>query len=567
MSLALRIWLSLACALPIVIVWAIVIALVSRFRWKVSQWFLPMFAGPFLFVFIVVVIDLLNGRPFQFLEVREIWSFMLSSSLGSATGMAVAAGAILAHVAATILLSYYGLWRTQAAPAARQWSLKRLSLCLLGSLACVVLTLMLQSWIVCGIARQTIQQVAQNSKDWMPAGLGLPNAAQPSPYLVIFDEVAKSTNPAFEINFSPYRPLKDVPVRKEIEYGNKLARVHVEAIEEFLKASPFRPANNDLLTWDRREITGFKKIQNAARLATMIAIEEADHERVIRYINTMALCSDQLRVYSDADCLLESMAYAATRSALLERWLFEATPASPLVARIKPLTFNGHDFASHREAMLKQLEATMLYEQARMLVGGKPPGRDDPRMWIVTNASKSTKDPTRFLDRVLHGADNLLLSPALFEKNRHRFLVPASEFDGFGYAMNHELRSGLTRLVMYAYPTFSMTCYSLAKEDARESITSVALQIELFRQQEQKYPESLEQLVPRFLAQVPVDPFNGRPLRYLREGEDGAIVYSVGGDHVDQQVDLKYRGNRTEADIVFCLGKAYRQRRIPQSGE
>ena len=47
-------------------------------------------------------------------------------------------------------------------------------------------------------------------------------------------------------------------------------------------------------------------------------------------------------------------------------------------------------------------------------------------------------------------------------------------------------------------------------------------------------PDQLEQLVPEFLAELPVDPFDpdGQPLRYIR-AEDGHVLYSVGYDGKD----------------------------------
>jgi len=43
-------------------------------------------------------------------------------------------------------------------------------------------------------------------------------------------------------------------------------------------------------------------------------------------------------------------------------------------------------------------------------------------------------------------------------------------------------------------------------------------------------PSSLEELVPRYLSKVPIDPFDGKPLRYSREKK---IIYCVGTDLVD----------------------------------
>ncbi len=60
----------------------------------------------------------------------------------------------------------------------------------------------------------------------------------------------------------------------------------------------------------------------------------------------------------------------------------------------------------------------------------------------------------------------------------------------------------------------------------------VAVAAELFKRREGRYPERLEQMVPRYLPAVPVDLFDGKPLRYtVRDGRP--LVYSVGHDRVD----------------------------------
>ncbi len=47
-----------------------------------------------------------------------------------------------------------------------------------------------------------------------------------------------------------------------------------------------------------------------------------------------------------------------------------------------------------------------------------------------------------------------------------------------------------------------------------------------------RLPDSLAELVPAFLAEVPVDPFDGQPLRYHRTN-DSCVVYSVGPNRED----------------------------------
>jgi hypothetical protein len=56
-------------------------------------------------------------------------------------------------------------------------------------------------------------------------------------------------------------------------------------------------------------------------------------------------------------------------------------------------------------------------------------------------------------------------------------------------------------------------------------------------------------LVPEFLPQLPADPFNGQPLRYVMQ-PDHYLLYSVGQDGVDN-------GGQTESqrDVVFRVRK------------
>ncbi len=59
-----------------------------------------------------------------------------------------------------------------------------------------------------------------------------------------------------------------------------------------------------------------------------------------------------------------------------------------------------------------------------------------------------------------------------------------------------------------------------------------AMAIERYWLKNDSLPESLKQLVPEFLAAVPLDPLDGKPLRYVRYN-DGYTVYTIGEDGVD----------------------------------
>lgn len=60
-----------------------------------------------------------------------------------------------------------------------------------------------------------------------------------------------------------------------------------------------------------------------------------------------------------------------------------------------------------------------------------------------------------------------------------------------------------------------------------------ALAVERYRLAKGELPESLEDLVPVFMSVVPLDPFDGEPLRYIRRDEGGYTLYCIGDDWVD----------------------------------
>lgn len=59
-----------------------------------------------------------------------------------------------------------------------------------------------------------------------------------------------------------------------------------------------------------------------------------------------------------------------------------------------------------------------------------------------------------------------------------------------------------------------------------------AAAVEGFRLANDRWPTSLVEIVPAFIPSVPVDPFNGLPLKYSQH-EDGVVIYSVGPNLTD----------------------------------
>lgn len=100
--------------------------------------------------------------------------------------------------------------------------------------------------------------------------------------------------------------------------------------------------------------------------------------------------------------------------------------------------------------------------------------------------------------------------------------------------------------------------------DAR--CVAVGLACERYRLARGRWPDALADLPPDLLpGGVPLDPFDGQPLRYRRLA-DGVAVYSLGADRADDggNVDRAARPNTPGTDVVFRLwDEGHRRRPAP----
>ena len=83
-------------------------------------------------------------------------------------------------------------------------------------------------------------------------------------------------------------------------------------------------------------------------------------------------------------------------------------------------------------------------------------------------------------------------------------------------------------LADYVYCTFTPgLCpahYALTRIECLAQMSDVAFSVAAFRSDHGGYPETLEQLVPKYLDQVPVSPYTDKPMRYLKRANDVLLV-------------------------------------------
>jgi hypothetical protein len=96
----------------------------------------------------------------------------------------------------------------------------------------------------------------------------------------------------------------------------------------------------------------------------------------------------------------------------------------------------------------------------------------------------------------------------------------------------------------------------------RSGLAAVAA--ERYRLGHGDWPRALADLVPAYLPAVPLDPFDGQPLRYRRT-DGGAVVYSVGEDGRDDGGDLSPPPHGyLPRDVVLTLWDVAGRRQPPE---
>jgi hypothetical protein len=96
----------------------------------------------------------------------------------------------------------------------------------------------------------------------------------------------------------------------------------------------------------------------------------------------------------------------------------------------------------------------------------------------------------------------------------------------------------MSRAMIFATEATGNMVSTYLRSQALLTSAAAALAAERFRLATGLWPESLDELVPKYLNEVPVDPFTGKPLRFKRLA-DGLVIYSVGTDGVDDGGDIR----------------------------
>lgn len=121
-------------------------------------------------------------------------------------------------------------------------------------------------------------------------------------------------------------------------------------------------------------------------------------------------------------------------------------------------------------------------------------------------------------------------------------VVRGSEHDSFDQILRDARKQGLPggRAEMLL-PAFSGAAEVRRIHEVHVRTVLTVLALEAYRADHSRYPAALPELVPRYLREIPTDPFSleGDSLRYRPESSgDGCLLWSIGPDGVDNSGSL-----------------------------
>ena len=90
-----------------------------------------------------------------------------------------------------------------------------------------------------------------------------------------------------------------------------------------------------------------------------------------------------------------------------------------------------------------------------------------------------------------------------------------------------QLRTGPRGLItMMMQPMVGSLLTITARDIANRRISIVATKALLYKADNGEFPDTLDKLVPEYLPEIPTDPFDGKPIRYI-DSDDKIIIYSI----------------------------------------
>jgi len=108
----------------------------------------------------------------------------------------------------------------------------------------------------------------------------------------------------------------------------------------------------------------------------------------------------------------------------------------------------------------------------------------------------------------------------------------------------------LTRIIV---PALGLAADYQRADHALRTVAVTGLMAKRYEIKHGHWPDALDDLVPDFMGNMPLDPFNGKSLQYRKTANGGVVIYSIGIDRADNGGVRGEKLSEPGTDIVFQL--------------
>lgn len=367
----------------------------------------------------------------------------------------------------------------------------------------------------------------------------------------------------------PYEHFQDLPPNEQLN-RNDFVRLSRElagarpALNSALKLSDM-PRGRHRIHYERNPIAILlPHLQESRNLVSLLAYEAMRQNQKGDSKKALTACRAALnagRSIGDEPFFISQLvrnACVAHACQAIERTLAQSEPPSDELAALQKQLEKEEDFpglliaARGERAMFHQ--AFEAVERGELSAKELIESRSD---WMESTLISMSRMDTR-------QEHALLLS--FMTRRINELAQPTQEQAALEKRFDRDVRAlprnaVITRTLL---PAVSKMGEGSRRKHASLRCTMMALAAERYRRDKKLWPDNAAQLCPQYLGSVPVDPFDGKPLRYLRIKE-GLIIYSVGQDAVDNGGKLdRERPTLSGVDIGVRLWDVAKRRQPPR---
>jgi hypothetical protein len=333
--------------------------------------------------------------------------------------------------------------------------------------------------------------------------------------------------PPFE---QPLAPNDELAIRKFLElHRTKLAALYAAAKEEGEVRYPrnFEQGIAMLLP----EAQQVRSAVRALDLEFVILARQENLDPAIENLETRIKVGETLRHDPLLISLLVRIAVHAINIGDINSLAANPKMTDEQLARLQHLLSGVDIHAQLQEAMLG--ERAWCYHAFHQPMGFAL--APDPNK--ISNTVRETTEDVRRVKRPEDCAKALEMLTDLHEAAKQeppQVLVEVARLDGqlkqlMAETPVNRMRYAVTLMLL---PAVNNVATADARGETLRDLALAAIAARRYRLQHGELPSRPEDLVPEFLPQVPIDSFDGKPLRW-KSSKTGLVIYSIGKDLVD----------------------------------